>query len=380
MRQHERYRAGTSRLQQQCSQFHYTYRYQCHCCGRSFWLGWCGTCTTSVPIGRLSNSRVEHLAELKKLPIDFNSLTNVSVPSSDSIYVLFKADSTTNPDFSLCQLSSFRSPSCSTHYNVSGSNEGSLYSNCEDPNDEEVYSKSVPGALIAQSKDWRDVATDWALSLSLNTGISNANASTSRLLSQLILSPPSPGTDPKLNPLMPSVAEALAVMAGNTLLLSTTGATFYHYWNFTSPAIEGMYLPFNASLASQQYTSGVLQKWQGMFYVVLLLIFATNVFCLVYFFLRSGLVTDYTEPHNLFALAVNSPPSEQLRGSCGGGPEREQLNVPWHVRQDASSNHFFIQEDMREISESELRRRRERHQLKSMTSYSRLSNKRRSIL
>jgi len=113
---------------------------------------------------------------------------------------------------------------------------------------------------------------------------------------------------------------------------------------------------------------------------LLLLVFVTNVFCLVYFFLRSGLVTDYTEPQNLFALAVNSPPSERLRGSCGGGPERDQLNVPWHVGHEEGSNHFFIKEDERVPTEYELRRRRERHDLKSMTSYSKLSSKRRSFL
>lgn len=180
---------------------------------------------------------------------------------------------------------------------------------------------------------------------------------------------------------MPSISEALAVMAGNTLLLSTEGATYYHYWDYTGTVLSpGTYLNFNASLSSQQYTSGILQNWQGIFYVVLLLVFATNVFCLVYFFLRSGLVTDYTEPQNLFALAVNSPPSERLSGSCGAGPEREQLEVPWHVGHEEGSNHFFIREGNPGGREMELRRRRERRNLKSMSSYSKLSSKRRSFL
>jgi len=139
-------------------------------------------------------------------------------------------------------------------------------------------------------------------------------------------------------------------MAGHTLLLSTKDASFYHYWNYTSDSLsQGIYQPFNASLASQQYTSGTTQAWQGMFYIVLLLVFATNVFCLVYFFLRSGLVTDYTEPQNLFALAVNSPPSQNLHGSCGAGPEGEQLNVDWHVQREERSGHFFIREGERGV-------------------------------
>ena len=289
--------------------------------------------------------------------------------------------SSTISNYTLCQIRSFLSPVCSTRYNVSGTNEGSLSTNCEDPNDHDAYDRSVPDAPVITSKDWRDVGSEWALSLSLNDGISNANSSTARLLSQLVLTTLNWQGVMMLNPLLPSISEALAVMVGDTLLLSTTGATYYHYWDYTSNILDpGTYLSFNSSLSSQQYTSGVLQKWQGMFYVVLLLVFATNVFCLVYFFLRSGLVTDYTEPQNLFALAVNSPPSERLRGSCGAGPESDQLNVPFHVGHDDDSNHFFIKENDRAPSEYELRRRRERHNLQSMSSYSKLSSKRTSFL
>jgi len=217
------------------------------------------------------------------------------------------------------------------------------------------------------------------MALSLNTGISNGNSSTARLLSQFIHYVV-PGELVQLNPLLPSISETLAVMAGSTLLLSTMGSTYYHFWNYTSTELNpGIYLPFNASLASQQYTSGVLQRWQAIFYIVLILVFATNVFCLVYFFLRSGLVTDYTEPQNLFAIAVNSPPSQRLSGSCGAGPERYQLNVPFHVRQEEGSNHFFIQEGDQGGVAFELRRR-DRQTLKSMSSYSKLSSKRRSFL
>ena len=35
-------------------------------------------------------------------------------------------------------------------------------------------------------------------------------------------------------------------------------------------------------------------------------VFGINCFCLIYLLFRSGLVTDFTEPQNLFALAVNS--------------------------------------------------------------------------
>lgn len=306
-------------------------------------------------------------------------MLNISVPQSDSIYILIKSSAITN--YTLCQIRSFLSPNCSTRYNVSGTAEGTLSTVCEDPNDDQAYIRSVENAPVIKSTDWRNVASEWALALSLNDGTVNANSSTARLLSQLILTAPDWQGIMQLSPLLPSISEALAVMAGNTLLLSTTGSTFYHYWNYQANILEpGIHLPFNASLSSQQYTSGILQQWQGIFYVVLLLVFVTNVFCLVYFFLRSGLVTDYSEPQNLFSIAVNSPPSERLRGSCGAGPESDQLNVPFHVGLEESSNHFFIKESDRGQSDYELRRRRERHNLQSMSSYSKLSSKRRSFL
>jgi hypothetical protein len=56
-----------------------------------------------------------------------------------------------------------------------------------------------------------------------------------------------------------------------------------------------------------------------------------------------GLVTDYTEPQNLFALAVNSPPSHALAGSCGNGPNASEMVVPWRVGYAASANHYFFE-------------------------------------
>lgn len=118
---------------------------------------------------------------------------------------------------------------------------------------------------------------------------------------------------------------------------------------------------------------------------MLALVFATNVFCLVYFCVRNGLVTDFTELQNLFALAVNSPPSARLHGSCGGGPQGDQLNVDFHTMVDDPSGHFYMKEgiDVRNGRAYEMRRRNTpanlRH-LKSMTSYSKLSTPRGSWL
>ncbi|TAQ87051.1 hypothetical protein B7494_g4637 [Chlorociboria aeruginascens] len=277
-------------------------------------------------------------------PIDFNSITNVSVLNSDSIYLLIKSAATTN--YTICQMRSFLSPSCSTQFNVSGMARGTLQSHCEDPEDTMAYSKSVLDAPISRNKDYAAVISQWALALSLNTGITNANASIARLLSQLVPTMPHSAAI-QLSSNLPSIGEALATLAGCTLLLSTTTSTFYHFWNYTETQIPGSFLPFNASLARQEYTSGATQKWQYIFYIILVVVFVTNMICFVYFIVRAGLVTDYTQPQNLFTLSVNSPPSEKLHGSCGAGPEGEQLNVAWQIGIQegfGGAEHFYIKE------------------------------------
>lgn len=347
-------------------------------------------------------------------PIEYNSILNASFytyGSTDSVYVLFKAPNTVTKDYTLCKLRSGKisstililvlanpivlTPVCSTHYNVSGTTGGQMKSNCEDQGDEMAYQRSVPGAPALFNKDWVNVGSELIRALSLGTGVSNANASSSRLISQLVTQEPTSGPA-KRNGSMPTIAESLAVMAGSTLLLSSTDATFYHYWNYTNATLDQpIALPFNASIQSQEYTSGFVQRWTIVFYLILLIVFVTNVFCLVYFFLRSGLVTDYSEPQNLFALAVNSPISKRLYGSCGAGPEGNQFNIDWHVMQDDASGHFFVKEGDRD---EELMRRSVRRRtntagsgngnghghhpgmLKSVKSYSKLSSKRTSWL
>lgn len=99
---------------------------------------------------------------------------------------------------------------------------------------------------------------------------------------------------------------------------------------------------FNASLRAQQYASGGVESAGARAWViVLILVFLMNVFVLGYFLFHRGLVTDFSEPPNLFALAVNSPPSHALAGSCGGGPEGKQYSVNWFVNHEGS--HLFME-------------------------------------
>ncbi|KAB8300070.1 hypothetical protein EYC80_000304 [Monilinia laxa] len=314
------------------------------------------------------------------LPIDYNTILNISVYQSEFIYLLAKSSATT--DYTVCQMSSFLAVDCSTRYSASGSG-GVLENTCGDPNDETAYSKSVDPHPESLQPDFRNIISEWALSLSLNTGVSNDNASISRLLTQFV------PTTPSFNTTLPSIAEALASLSGCTLLTSAQGATFRHYMGYSGPQniiIPGVYEPFNASISSQSYTSGPIQRWQHMFYLVLILVFLTNIFCLCYFIRQRGLVTDFTETQNLFALAVNSPPSQRLGGSCGAGPQGDQLNVDFHVEHEENTSHFYLKEGNSTSAfqppSYELKNRNAGMGLKSRTasSYSMLSNKRKSFL
>lgn len=278
-------------------------------------------------------------------------------------------------------------PYCSTSYSASGKTGGALKTTCNDPNDDMIYSKSEPDPPTNIQTDFRDILTDWVYSMSLNTGVSNGNASIGRILSQFVV------TTPELNTHLPSTAEALAALAGCTLLVGAESATFRHYWGYVGGKLlnPGVYESFNASIASQEYQSGPQQPWQRIFYLVLILVFCTNLFCLGYFIRQRGFVTDFTATQNLFALAVNSPPSRRLGGSCGAGPEGDQLNVEFHIQCAEDSSHFYLKEGdgIYEDKGFELRNRKVSRistalggglKERTASSYSMLSNKRASVL
>ncbi|KAF7563202.1 hypothetical protein G7046_g905 [Stylonectria norvegica] len=275
-------------------------------------------------------------------PADYNLITNSSVYLSDSIYIMAKI--TGQQNYTLCQMRSWLSPNCSTEFSISGTAGASMQAHCEDPKDKNSYLRSYPPdqSWSPPSTDWRWLAEQWRLSMDLNAGAANSNASNARILSQLTL------TEPSLPSYLPSIAEALAVYASSVGSIGSMDTPFVHYWEFDKPGNiigePGILQPFNASLITQQYTSGHINNWQGIFYVVLVLVFGLNMFSLGYFIMRSGLVTDFTEPQNLFALAINSPPSAQLAGSCGAGPEGRDLVVPWRVAYAPSAHHYFFQE------------------------------------
>jgi len=159
------------------------------------------------------------------------------------------------------------------------------------------------------------------------------------------------------------MAEALAVMAGCTLLASAIDTPFVEFWNYSTPSpnilTDPQYQYFNALVRAQQYASGGTEKYQKAFYIILFAVCFMNMAVLVYFLMHRDWYTDFSEPTNLFSLAVNSPPSKHLAGSCGGGPAGEQFRVPWKLNQDGG--HVFVEsQELGELSDGSPRSLRRR--------------------
>jgi hypothetical protein len=172
-----------------------------------------------------------------KLPKPFNTILNhtSNIWGRPAIYLLGQG----GPDdigmtgegiFSLCKIQVSVRPGCSTRHNVTGSG-ATMEALCEDPNDKLAFVETgdEPSVNTKGVANWRDIGTDWANSLSLGTGLMDANASTSRLLTQLIIKPTNP-EKVELSPALPSLAEALAVLSGCTLLLSMVDTPFVTFW------------------------------------------------------------------------------------------------------------------------------------------------------
>ncbi|KAL1623483.1 hypothetical protein SLS54_004473 [Diplodia seriata] len=273
-----------------------------------------------------------------RYPSNYNTVLNQTFYyGRESIYLLGRDGDTDVERYSLCQLKASLTPNCSTTY--SAVQEGSsLSSTCDPENDPLAYINSDAGAESGSatvSLDWPWVGTEWANSMSLSNGITDGKASIARLLTQSIIKKPELQLD------RPSIAEALAVLASTTLLLSTQDAQMDMDWaHDENILLSPETVNFNATLRERTYASGPTGEPQKLFYIVLVFAFLTNILCLAYFIFHRGLVTDFSEPPNLFSLAVNSPPSASMAGSCGGGPAGRQWAGEWFIGE--SGGHLFI--------------------------------------
>lgn len=282
-----------------------------------------------------------------KFPEANNTILNITgVWPSNAIYLLGKP-SVSHPPYVMCSIRAKLTGVCSTSYSAASSG-AFLRSECENPSNSFQYDHHHPDFIegIWQA-DWKNIASEWANSLSLGAGITNGAASNARLLMQMMpLYNPSSNTY-SLDRNLPSIGESLAVMAGSTLILSSRDAPFVPEWNYTVPddvLPEPVYQYFRASLQVVGYASGGTERWQGVFYVILVFCFITSFICFGFVILeaRGHQITDFTEPQNLFALAMNSPHSSRLQGACGGGPVGRQLKERWFIGMEEDDAHYYI--------------------------------------
>lgn len=285
-----------------------------------------------------------------KVPKPYNTLVNATGNwPLHSVYILgASAPTEKNTPYVLCALRGGMVSRCSTRYHAAN-NGGQLDAHCEDDKDELAYHRRVKDSVPFEiDPDWKNVGSEWANAVSLGTGITDGHASNSRLLMQLTGGFNNKTKEYNLDTKLPSLAEALAVMSGSTLLMSVQGSSFEQKWpHGESPIIEGkksVYEDFPATFKVSEYASGGSQSWQSVFYVVLVHVFLTNLVCLGYMYvdIRGTQVTDFTEPQNIFALALNSPSSVRLKGACGAGPEGSQLRERWRIQMDEQDEHYYI--------------------------------------
>ncbi|KAL5044332.1 hypothetical protein BDW71DRAFT_209335 [Aspergillus fruticulosus] len=274
-----------------------------------------------------------------KLPKEYNTIVNVTSPySNGAIFLLGASPNGTKPEYFFCRLKAKQSVHCSTRYKATASGSH-LYTVCEE-NHPLQYNLRVPDALESWANDWMNIASEWAFTLSLNAGITDGEAANARLLMQFV------PTTRTLNPKLPTLSEALAVLAGNTLLMSSANAPFVPFWNYsdTTTLSTPDKQNINATLRAIEYASGGTQNWQGVFYPILLFAFFTSALCLAFMILeiRGRQITDFTEPQNLFALAMNSPSTTKLQGACGSGPAGKQLGERWYVAMEEEDEHYYI--------------------------------------
>lgn len=170
-----------------------------------------------------------------KYPKPFNTIFNHTFKKWErsAIYLLGQGGSTDGGknltgQYPLCKLEMDISPHCSTVHSVSvsGSRVEAL---CDERAADMAYVKAETNATTIRGvSSWKDFGLAWVNSLSLQEGMDDSEATSSRNLMQLLLDPEA--SDIKLDPLLPSLAETLAVTASYSLLTSFQDAPFVNYW------------------------------------------------------------------------------------------------------------------------------------------------------
>jgi hypothetical protein len=188
-------------------------------------FNWTSFATLKTPLDDIFGWDSEHRPPIfYKYPIHFNTILNVTAPwGRDSVYLLGLGAPDMVGDYIVCKAKGGLTPYCSTEYVATGSG-GTMQTHCGDAHDDMAFIKGNSSLRDTTSLDWFNVATTAITSLSLGTGVTDGAASNARILTELILQ------DKGLNPSLPSPAEAIAVMAGCTLLMSAQDSPFVEFW------------------------------------------------------------------------------------------------------------------------------------------------------
>ncbi|KAF2221334.1 hypothetical protein BDZ85DRAFT_15749 [Elsinoe ampelina] len=195
-----------------------------------------------------------------------------------------------------------------------------------------VSSPDAPHGATTRSWNWTDLTVDWGLNLFSK----DHNAISRRLMMSLL-------TEPQFSSCSPSLPETLAVLAGPTVILSSRGSPVGTFpWNYSDVDLFERPQPqyFNISIEAREYVSGGITSADKAFLIVLLLTFLGSAFVLGYFIFQKAFVTDITDPPNLFSLALNSPYSGVLAGSCGSGPHGRHFKTNWALKE--TNGHFYM--------------------------------------
>ncbi|THW99305.1 hypothetical protein D6D13_10220 [Aureobasidium pullulans] len=250
-----------------------------------------------------------------KFPIRYNTVTNdTGTYGRDTIYLLGRpGDAGPAGDYTLCSLKVYKTSLCSTQYTSSAGGD-SIESLCQNG---DGHQEPLPPPFDMPNPDWPSLAWMWALALDLNAGLNDGQSSIARTLTQLILQEPVLATN------QPSLAEALAVLASGELLMATEDTQFLASWNYTMVVLD--------SGQFELYFGGGGIPATSAFFVVLAATFLLNLLCPGYLVIHNGLIIDFSELFNLFALAINSPPSATMAGSSMIGPTSKQVREKWSI-------------------------------------------------
>jgi hypothetical protein len=170
-----------------------------------------------------------------KFPKPFNTMFNQTFKRGgrSAIYLLGQGGSyyggkNLTGQYPLCKLEMDISPCCSTIHSVSVSGNR-VEALCDGRAADMAYAKTETNTTtIRDVSGWKEFGLAWVNSLSLQSGMDDAEATSSRNFMQLQLD--SEVSDVKLEPFSPSLAETLAVTASYSLLMSFQDAPFVHYW------------------------------------------------------------------------------------------------------------------------------------------------------